>query len=341
VYLDPTDFRHPFVFNPLDVDSVYEKTILADNLVLVFKKIFGYSWGPRLEYFLKNALLLLVESEDVSLLSLPRVFSDEKYLQSLLSLSKNFFLVDFFKNEFLSLNYKSRLEIVAPILNKVGPLVMDPVLRNIFASVKTKLDLKHCIDNEKIVLVNLSKGKIGSLNSNFLGSILISVLQTNVLARSYISYEERKDCFLYIDEFQNFATESFAEILAESRKYKLNLILANQYFSQVEENLLQAILGNVANLVCFQLNYADAETAFFQFNEKIPLQCFLDIPKFKAYGNFSFDSGKVFCSLDVRPNLDTGNKFYQNVDILKKLTKQKYTLKADTISWKVKKWILN
>lgn len=338
VYLDPADFKNPFLFNPLDVENEFAQNILADNLVLVFKKIFGYSWGPRLEYFLKNALLLLVENRGVSLLCLPRVFTDDLYLEELLKNCKNYFLVQFFRKEFLALNYKSRMEIVSPILNKVGPLLMDPVLRNIFGSVKTKIDLSHCVDSEKIVLVNLSKGKIGSINSNFLGSIIVSVLQTNILQRSYIEMSLRKDCFMYIDEFQNFATESFAEILAESRKYKLNLILANQYFEQVSEELQTAILGNVANIVCFQLSFDDAEKAFFQFNEKIPIKSFVDIPRLNAYGQFALENSKVFCSLDLT-NMNHIEQGKVCAERLKLISKQRYNSSKKSVNWRLKKWI--
>jgi hypothetical protein len=283
ILIDPSDEKFSVCFNPLDVANKSQKNLVAGNLVEVFKVIFGFSWGPRLEYYLKNALLLLVDVGGSTLLDLPRLFNDIGFLKSLLLKVKDPFLVKFFENEYIELSPQQRTEIVSPILNKVGPLLLDPILRNVFSVAKSKVDLRQLMDKKKVIIFNLSKGKIGSLNSSFLGAIFMAMIQSSVLSRADQSAELRVPFYLYVDEFQNMATSSMVEALSESRKYSLSLNLATQFLAQLDEKLQQAILGNVANFFIFKLSYEDADIFFRQFAERIPLNCFLNLPKFKTY----------------------------------------------------------
>jgi len=342
VYVDPSDFANPICFNPLDVGDSYQRNLVADSLVEVFKKIFSHSWGPRLEYFLKNSFLLLAEIEGQTLLSLPRLFSEPDYLKSLLSKTENYFIKNFFETEFLALAEKQRQEIVSPILNKVGPLLIDPILRNIFASPKNKLDLAFLMNSNKIVLLNLSKGKIGSLNSSLLGAIFVSSFNSAALKRAQMLESERNNFYLYIDEFQNFATDSFAESLAEARKYKLNLILANQYLTQLPENLVDGVLGNVGNTIVFQIGFADAEKFYAQFAEKIPINCFVGIRRFSAYAQF-VQNGTDSVLVSIK-TIDTVNEYLaenQNKEKLIQSSLSRYNTKLSLVDKKLKKWILN
>lgn len=343
VYVDPSDFANPICFNPLDVGDSYQRNLVADSLVEVFKKIFSHSWGPRLEYFLKNSFLLLTEIEGQTLLSLPRLFAEPEYLKGLLNKSENFFLKNFFETEFLALAEKQRQEIVSPILNKVGPLLIDPILRNIFASPKNKLDLNFLMNSNKVVLINLSKGKIGSLNSSLLGAILVSSFNSAALKRAHLNEPERQNFYLYIDEFQNFATESFAESLAEARKYKLNLILANQYLAQLPENLVDGVLGNVGNCIVFQIGFSDAEKFYSQFAEKIPVNCFVGIRRFSAYAQL-VQNGIDTVLVSIQTDNMTGHAEPDTIQNKQKLIQSsvgRYNTKLSSLDRKLKKWILS
>ncbi len=257
IYFNPADKNFPIAFNPLETTpELREET--ASGFISVFKRLFGYSWGPRLEYVLRYTVLALTYSPDATMLGVVRMLTDKEYRKEVVSRVEDPVVKSFWLKEFTTYNDRFATEAVAPILNKVGQFTASPIIRNIVGQVKSTVDFKDAMNNQKIVLIDLSTGKIGEDNSALLGSMIITRMQLAAMSRSKQSENERRDFYLYVDEFQNFATESFATILSEARKYKLNLTLANQYITQMEETVRDAVFGNVGSLITFRVGATDA-----------------------------------------------------------------------------------
>jgi hypothetical protein len=189
----------------------------------------------------------------------------------------------FWVNEFEMMEPKMRVEAISPILNKVGQFLSSPIVRNILGQVNSKIDLRWAMDNKKIIIVNLSKGKIGEDNSSLLGAMMITKFQIDAMSRANIPEKDRVDFYLYVDEFQNFATDSFATILSEARKYKLNLTMANQYIAQMPEEVRDAVFGNVGSILSFQVGFDDAEYLSQQYGEEVLPNDLVNLSKYTAY----------------------------------------------------------
>lgn len=256
--VNPSDPEFPLALNPLEPSVGRSPSLQASALVEMFEALAEHSWGPRLEHILRNSLLTLIQSPNSTLLDLPRLLTDTEFCRDKIARLQDLELKRFFEEEFLSLDSRTRQEHSAPILNKVGPFLTSPLLRNIFGQPKSKLNLADSIEERKIVLINLSKGKLGEDASRFLGMVLLSMIQNALLARAVKPQTERPTVFLSIDEFQNFSTPTLLSMLSELRKYGLALTLANQYLTQVPEEIQEAILGNVGSLVCFRTSNEDA-----------------------------------------------------------------------------------
>lgn len=259
VYLSPADSKHPVGFNLLENTDPEYKNIIASGIVSVFKKIFGESWGPRLEYILRNVVLGLLDYKKATLLSVLRVLTDTKFRREVVSTIEDPVIKDFFVNEFERYDQKFRTEAVAPIQNKVGQFLSSTTIRNIVGQEKTTIDVRKIMDEGKILLIDLSIGKIGEDNSTLLGSLIITKIQMAAMSRADTPKDQRRPFYLYVDEFQNFATDSFAVILSEARKYGLNLFVTNQYIAQMPENVADAVFGNVGTLITFRVGAKDAE----------------------------------------------------------------------------------
>jgi len=235
IYFTPADRDYPTGFNIMESVQQEMKAVVASGVVGVFKKIFGESWGPRLEYILRNAILAVLDYPNSTLLGVMRVLTDTSFRRLVVNEIKDPVIKDFFINEYEKYDPKFRQEAIAPIQNKVGQFLSSAVIRNIVGQPKSSFRIDEVMNSGKILLVDLSIGKIGEDNSALLGAMLITKIQLAAMSRAYISEEERRDFYLYVDEFQNFATDSFAVILSEARKYRLNLIMTNQYISQMPE----------------------------------------------------------------------------------------------------------
>lgn len=283
VLFDVADRERPVGFNVLEHEKPEEKPLIASGIVSIFKKLFGNSWGPRLEYILRNTLLAILEYPNATLMHVLRMLTDDNFRQDVLEYVKDPLILNFWKDEFGARPQKQREEAISPISNKIGQFTSSSIIRNIFGQAKSKINFRKLMDEGKIVLVNLSKGKIGEDNTNLLGSFIVSKIQIDAMSRADMEEEKRRDFYLYIDEFQNFATDSFATILSEARKYKLGLILANQYSSQLDEVTRGAIFGNVGTMISMTLGYDDALIMANQFKGMVSANDFLDIPKYKAY----------------------------------------------------------
>lgn len=261
IYINPSLEEFPVAINPLELLKDENANLKASATTEIFEVLAKGSWGPRLEYILRNAILTLVLSNNSCLLDIPRLLTDYNFYKN-----KNvgdLELRRFWEEEFFSLDAKMRQEFIAPILNKVGPLLTSPLLRNIFGQPKSKLHFDRATGSGKIILINLSKGKIGEDASRALGMVFISMLQSALLARA--AKPERPMLGLFIDEFQNFATKTLLSMLAESRKYGLALTIANQYITQLTPEIQDAVLGNAGSIISFRTNYQDAEKLAPQF----------------------------------------------------------------------------
>lgn len=258
VYLDPMDERHAFHLNPFELKNDTHRELVASGIVSIFYKLYHYSWGPRLEYILRNTILTLLYVPDSTLLQIPELLANEKYREKVVNRLEDRVLKNFWVNEFNKMSPQMKSESIMPILNKVGQFLSSKTVRNIVSSPHSTVDLEDIMNEGKIVLVNLSQGKIGEDNSALLGAMIITKIQLAVMNRVYQKEEERRDFYLYVDEFQNFATNSFVKILSEARKYRLNLTLANQYIGQIDEEVQNAIFGNAGTIVSFGVGATDA-----------------------------------------------------------------------------------
>jgi len=259
IFFSPADRNHPIGFNLFEnVDPEY-KNIVASGIVGVFKKIFGESWGPRLEYILRNVVLGLLDYPGATLLQVLKVLNDTKFRRSVVEKISDPIIKDFFINEFERYDQKFRTEAIAPIQNKVGQFLSSTVVRNIVGQANNSINIRQAMDQSKIILIDLSIGRIGEDNSQLLGSLMITRIQMAAMSRAELTREQRTPFYLYVDEFQNFATDSFAVILSEARKYGLSLMVTNQYIAQMPENVASAVFGNVGTLITFRVGAGDAE----------------------------------------------------------------------------------
>lgn len=266
VYFNPADTAYPLGFNPMEVINPSMKNNISSEIIGVLKRMFGESWGPRLEYILRYTILALLDHPNTTMLDITRMLTDKKFRKEVLATCQDTVVLQFWNIEFASWNDKFQAEAIAPVLNKVGAFVANPIIRNIIGQPKSTFNIRQIMDEGKILIVNLSKGLIGEDNAGILGAFLVTKIQLAAMSRSDIpNLEDRKPFYLYVDEFQNFATDSFATILSEARKYALNLTVANQYISQMQQNVRDAVFGNVGTTISFRVSADDAPMLAKQF----------------------------------------------------------------------------
>lgn len=259
VYFNPADTEYPLGFNPLEVTNPAQKTNISSEVIGVLKRMFGDSWGPRLEYILRYTILALLDRPETTMLDITRMLTDKRFRKDTLSYCRDTVVLQFWNVEFDSWTEKFQAEAIAPVLNKVGAFTANPVIRNIIGQPHSTFNIRKIMDEGKILIVNLSKGLIGEDNAGILGAFLVTKIQLAAMSRSDIpNIEDRRPFYLYVDEFQNFATDSFATILSEARKYGLNLTVANQYISQMSDTVRNAVFGNVGTMISFRVSADDA-----------------------------------------------------------------------------------
>ncbi|TAK89792.1 DUF87 domain-containing protein [Patescibacteria group bacterium] len=257
IYFNPTDRDYPIAFNPLEVSDPMMKNNISSEMIGVLKRMFD-SWGPRLEYILRYTILALLDYPDSTLLGITRMLTEKEFRKKVIREIQDPVVKNFWVNEFASWNDKFANEAVAPVLNKVGAFTANPLIRNIIGQPKSGMDLRKIMDEGKILIVNLSRGQIGEDNAAILGAMMVTKIQLAAMGRANVSLAERRPFYLYVDEFQNFATDSFAVILSEARKYGLNLTVANQYVSQMPPTVRDAVFGNVGSMVSFRVGPEDS-----------------------------------------------------------------------------------
>lgn len=323
IYFNPVDREFPVGFNILAKQDPDLQVLLASNLVEVLKRLFAHSWGPRLEYILRNTVLSLLSLGDSNLLMINRLFVDNAYRRKSVEKLNDPLLRQFWLQEFERMSVPKQIEAIAPIQNKVGQFLSNPLLRNILGQKKSSFDLEWIINNKKIFLVNLSKGLLGEDNAILLGSILVNKLQIAAMARANIPLALRSNYYLFVDEFQNFVTDSFATILSEARKYGLCLTLANQYLLQLPEAIKAALLGNVGTTINFQMGAEDANVIAKYLGENLSGEDLVNLKPYDAFAKLSLPNlGDQVFSLKTLPLKFLKGKDF--VEKIKKLSQQKY-----------------
>ena len=322
ILFDPSDKEFPIGFNILDVKNPKYKVIAASGVVSVFKKIFGDSWGPRLEYWLSSAVLALLDYPGATLMMLPRLFTDDAFRDQVIEKIGDPVIKARWVNEYNNLDQRQRAETISPILNKVGQFLSSSLVRNIVAQPSNGFDLREALDQRKIFLVKLSKGLIGEDNAALLGAMIVTQIQLAAMSRAdETDQEKRADFFLYVDEFQNFATDSFAVILSEARKYRLSLTLAHQFMAQLPDTVTNAVIGNVGTIISFRVGANDAAYLMKEFAPVFDEQDLVNLNVFNIYIKLSIDglTPGPFSAATLPPSAPTTANITNVVDNSRKL----------------------
>ncbi len=287
VYFNPADTEFHMGFNVLELPNPKYKHLVASGLMGIFTKIWANVWSARMEYILNNAILALLDTPGTTLLGIPRLLVDKEYRQKVIANIKDPIVRAFWVNEYEQWDPKFRNEAISALQNKVGQFLSTSIIRNVVGQAKSTIDIFDIMNTKKIFLVNVSKGRIGEDNAALLGAMMITKIQLAAMERVRIPEEEREDFYLYVDEFQNFATDSFANILSEARKYRLNLIIAHQYIGQLETEVStkvrDAVFGNVGTMIVFRVGADDAEFLEKEFEPEFMIQDIVNLPNFHIY----------------------------------------------------------
>jgi CxxC-x17-CxxC domain-containing protein len=338
IYFDPADVEYPIAFNVLEAIDPQYKYLVSSGLIGSLKKIWADSWGPRLEYILRNTILALLDYPSSTMLGISRMLGDSKYRKKVVERIQDPVVKSFWINEFANYNERFRSEAISPIQNKVGQFLTSSIIRNIVAQPKSTIDMQEVMDQEKILLINASKGRIGEDNSALLGAMLITRIQLAAMDRARMLESKRKDFFLYVDEFQNFATESFAGILSEARKYRLNLTIAHQYITQMEEPVRDAVFGNAGTLVSFRVGAADAEFLENEFAPQFTQTDLVNLDKFNAYIKLMISgiTSKPFSMQTIPPAAAAGDKATRETVI--RVSRERYAHRREIVEGKIARW---
>lgn len=338
VYFNPADMDYPIAFNVLEQVDPHLRHLVASGLLGVFQKLWADSWGPRLEYILRNAILAILDFPGSTLLGVVRMLSDKTYRKRVVANIKDPVVKAFWEKEFASYADKFASEAVSPIQNKVGQFLSSSLMRNIIGQVKSAINIREIMDEGKILIMNLSKGRIGEDNSALLGAMMITKIQLAAMSRVDMPEKERKDFYLYIDEFQNFSTDSFANILSEARKYHLNLILAHQYIEQLSEKVKPAVFGNVGTMVSFRVGATDAEELAKEFAPVFTEEDLVNLPKYEMYLKLMIDgvASSPFSAKGLAPLTDEERTF--NVDKVINFSREKYASRRSEVEERILRW---
>ncbi|MBI5038063.1 MAG: type IV secretion system DNA-binding domain-containing protein [Candidatus Kerfeldbacteria bacterium] len=336
VYFDPADLEFPIGFNVLESVNPDQRHLVASGLMGVFTKIWEGVWSARMEYILNNCILALLEYPGSTMLGIARILVDKNYRKKVVDRITDPIVKSFWIDEYASYNDRFRNEAIAPIQNKVGQFLSSSVIRNIVGQSKSTINLRELMDQNKILLLNLSKGRIGEDNSALLGAMMITRLQLAAMSRVDIPEKERNDFYLYVDEFQNFATESFASILSEARKYRLNLIIAHQYIEQLDEEVRAAVFGNVGTIMCFRVGAADSEFLAKEFFPTFIEEDLVNLTKYDVYLKLMIDgvASAPFSATTLPPVEGQTN----NRDKVIRVSRERYSQARADVEDRILRW---
>ncbi|MDP3710100.1 MAG: type IV secretion system DNA-binding domain-containing protein [bacterium] len=342
VYFNPVDSDYPIGFNVLEVPDPKYKHLIVSDLLGIFTKIWANVWSARMEYILQNCILALIDTPGTTLLGIPRLLVDKNYREKIVSNVKDPVVKSFWVHEYETWRDQFRNEAIVPIQNKVGQFLNTYFIRNIVGQAKSTLNIPDIMNSGKILLINVSKGKVGEDNSALLGAMIITKIQLTAMERVRIPEEERRDFYLYVDEFQNFATDSFASILSEARKYRLNLLIAHQYVGQlvtdVSTKVRDAVFGNVGTMISFRVGAIDAEFLEKEFTPEFMMQDLINLPNYNIYLKLMVDglTSRPFSAATLPPL-----KFETDPDVQDKIIKSsraKYAKSRAEVENEISMW---
>jgi len=337
VYFDPADQEFPIGLNLLAEVPLDRRHLIVSGIVGALKSIWRESWGPRLEYILAAALSALTECQNVTLLGVQRMLVDERYRQWVLLQVTDPAVRQFWLDEFEAYDPRLRAEAIAPIQNKLGALLLASPLRNILGQVRSGIDARFIMDNRRIFIANLSKGKLGADKANLLGAILVTQFQLAALARAEVLEDDRADFSLAIDEFHNFSTDSFATILSEARKYRLSMLLAHQYIEQLTDEVRDAVFGNVGTLICFRVSETNGEVLSREFGRTY-------LPStFSSLGNYEICAkilnGGQYSDPFLGTTLPPSGRRYGRGENLRRRSRERYAMPRALVEDKIRRWM--
>jgi len=306
VYFAPFDLEYPIAFNVMEDVGYDKRHLVLSGLMSTFKKIWEDAWSARMEYILGNTILALLEYPGATLLGVNRMFADKEYRRRVVDNVTDPAVKSFWNDEFAKYTEKFAAEATPAIQNKIGQFTANPLIRNIIGQPTSSFDLRKIMDEKKIFIVNLSKGRIGESNANLLGSMLITKIYLAAMSRADLTDSELKkypNFYLYVDEFQSFANKSFADILSEARKYKLSLTIAHQYIEQMEEEVRAAVFGNVGTMITFRVGAYDADVLEKEFAPKFSAEDLVNLGYIQIYLKLMIDgiSSQPFSATTLPP----------------------------------------
>jgi CxxC-x17-CxxC domain-containing protein len=337
VYFNPSDLNYPIAFNIMEQVDIEKRHLVAGGLMGVFKKIWPDVWSARMEYILNNCILALLEYPEATLLGVNRMLADPDYRAKVIEKVTDPVVKAYWTQEFAGYDQRYASEATAAIQNKIGQFTSAPLIRNIIGQVHSSLNMREIMDGQKILILNLSKGKVGEDASRLLGALLITKLQLAAMSRVDIPEKDRKDFYLYVDEFQNFATESFVNILSEARKYRLALILGHQYINQMEETVRDAVFGNIGTLISFRVGAEDAEFLEKEFMPEFLATDLVNLAKYNIYLKLMIDglAGRPF-SAETLPPLEELKD--SNEEKITEWSREKYSTPREKVEDRIIEW---
>ena len=340
VYFNPWDTEYPISLNILEDTGPEKRHVVVSGLISVFKRIWKDFWGPRLEHVFRNSILALLEyPEKTTLLGIQRMLSDPKYRERIVEKIDDPIVKVFWTKEFPGYHNRLQSEAMAPIQNKVGQFLTTPLIRNIVGQTRTRIDFREVMDEGKILICNLSKGRLGEENSSLLGSLIVTRLQLAAMERIDTPEDSRRDFYLYVDEFQNFvSTEIFSHILSEARKYRLNLTMAHQYLWQLDKDTMEAVFGNVGTMISFRIGARDAELLAELFRPVFTQDDFINLDRYMIYLRMAIDgkSSQPFSARTLPPF--RGYEFQGNREKIIRSSRQRYSGKREDMEQKIRRW---
>ena len=345
VYFNPSDMEYPVSFNIMDVADPKYKHLIASGLIGIFTKIWANVWSARMEYILANCILALLDTPGTTLLGIPRMLVDRDYRQKIINNLKDPVVKSFWVNEYEEWDPRYRNEAIAPVQNKVGQFLNVSFVRNIVGQAENTIDIDEIMNTQKILLVNVSKGRIGEDNAAILGAMIITKIQLAAMERVRIPEDERKDFYLYVDEFQNFATDSFVNILSEARKYRLDLIIAHQYVGQLVTDtstaVRDAVFGNVGTMVSFRVGAADAEFLEQEFTPEFLQNDLIRLDNYNIYIKLMIDgiTSRPFSATTIAPAPAVEDN--EKREEIIRISRSKYAHKITDVEGEISGWAAN
>ncbi len=337
IYFNPLDVEYPIGFNPMESVVSFElKQNVVGGFIAIFKKLFGLNWNERFEHVLRYTTLALLDYPQTNILGITRMLTDNLFRQLVIKYISDPVVKKFWTTEFASWNDQFAQEAIVPIINRVGQFVANPIIRNIVGQTRSGFSFDDIINQGKIFVANLSIGRLGEENSALLGSMLITKIWQSAMSRASIPEEQRKDCFMYIDEFQNFATSAFSNIFSEARKYRLNLIVSHQYMQQLPNEVRSTIFGNVGSIVSFRVGGEDAQILAREFEPVFETNDFLNLDFRTFYIKMSID-GKVsrpFSAQTLTFPVPTADKSQEIIE----RSRQKWGMFKKDVEREIEKW---